>query len=216
MPELNGQDITALLQTYGYWAVLLLVAVESMGVPVPGETTLIAASVYAGTTHRLEIALVILAAALGAVVGDNLGYLIGREGGQRLLHRYGRYVRLNECRLLIGRYLFEQHGGKVVFFGRFVGVLRMWAAFLAGANGMPWKRFLAFNAMGGILWAGLVGMLAYGLGAAVLQVGGIIGIVTGIAGMLHMTALALNAHRAERRMEVAARCTATAEALIAA
>jgi len=93
---------------------------------------------------------VIAAAASGAILGDNLGFWIGREGGYRLLRRYGRYIRLEERRLKLGQYLFMRHGGKVVFFGRFVAVLRAWAAFLAGTNRMRWPRFLLFNAAGGI------------------------------------------------------------------
>jgi membrane protein DedA with SNARE-associated domain len=92
MPVVDVAD--GLLLSYGYWAILLVVAIESTGIPVPGETMLIAAGIYAGATHHLNIALVIAAAATGAILGDNLGYLAGREGGYRLLHRYGRYIRL--------------------------------------------------------------------------------------------------------------------------
>src|SRR5712692_6712168 len=118
-------------------------------------------------THLLAIALVIVAAASGAILGDNLGYWVGREAGYRLLRRYGRYIRLEERRLKLGQYLFRRHGGKVVFFGRFVAVLRTWAAFLAGTNRMPWNRFLVFNAAGGILWATLYGLGGYTLGKEV-------------------------------------------------
>src|SRR5919205_4441136 len=96
MFHLDTGDLTNLLASYGYLAVLLFVAIESMGIPVPGETMLVVASIYAGTTNRLEIGLVIAAAAAGAILGDNLGYLFGKEGGYRLLQRYGRYVRLDE------------------------------------------------------------------------------------------------------------------------
>src|SRR5258708_38591219 len=123
------------------------------------------AEIYGGTSHNLSIWLVYMAAASGAILGDNIGFWIGREGGYRLLRRYGRYIRLNERRLKVGVYLFRKHGGKVVFFGRFVAVLRAWAAFLAGASRMPWPRFLLFNALGGISCATIYGLGAYLLGA---------------------------------------------------
>src|SRR3984893_7379524 len=105
-------ELTHFLMTYGYWAVLLFVAIESTGIPFPGETMLLVAAVFAGTTHQLSIALVIVAAASGAILGDNLGFWVGREGGYRLLRRYGRYIRLEERRLKLGQYLFMRHGGK--------------------------------------------------------------------------------------------------------
>ena len=141
------------LSEYGYLAVFVLVGIESIGVPVPGETMLIVAAVYAGAAGKLSIALVALAAAAGAIVGDSLGYAIGRHGGWRLLRRYGHYVRLDEGKLKLGRYLFMRHGGKVVFFGRFVGILRTYSAALAGANHMRFRRFFGFNASGGVIWA---------------------------------------------------------------
>ncbi|GAC1673210.1 MAG: DedA family protein [Candidatus Dormibacteraceae bacterium] len=156
-----------LLASYGYLAVFLFIAIESTGIPFPGETMLITASIYAGHTHRLNIVLVIASSAAGAIVGDNLGYAVGRWGGYRLLRRYGRYIRLHEKRLKLGQYLFLLHGGKVVFFGRFVSILRTYAAFLAGTNRMPWWRFLIFNAAGGIVWATLFGTGAYVLGTQI-------------------------------------------------
>ncbi len=174
-----GIDLTQLVATYGVWAVLFFVAIESMGVPVPGETILLVAAVYAGATHQLSIALVIAAAAAGAVAGDNLGYLIGRQGGERLLRRVGPALRLTGGRLTLVRYLFRRHGGKAVFFGRFVAVLRVFAAFLAGVAHMPWRRFALANAAGGIVWATLMGLLGYGLGASVAGPLGSIGLALG-------------------------------------
>ena len=201
MLELSGSDLTSLLATYGYLAVLLFVAVESTGVPVPGETMLMLASIYAGTTHRLQIGIVIAAAATGAVLGDNIGFVIGREGGYRLLHRYGRYVHLDATKLQVGQYLFERHGGKMVFFGRFFPVLRIWAAFLAGTNHMRWYRFLAFNAGGGIVWATLMGLLAYALGDTVFRLGGLMGIGCALLGVVLMGVLSLTLHRNEHRLQ---------------
>ena len=171
-----GIDLTLLVATYGVWAVALVVAIESMGVPVPGETMLLVAAVYAGATHQLSIAVVIAAAAVAAIVGDNLGYLIGRLGGERLLRRVGPVLHLTAGRLTMGRYLFQRHGGKAVFFGRFVAVLRVFAAFLAGTTRMPWRRFALANAAGGIVWATLMGLLGYGLGASVTGPLGYIGL----------------------------------------
>src|SRR5256884_3157327 len=168
MIHVATSDLLHLLNTYGYWAVLVFVAIESTGIPFPGETMLIVAAIYAGTTHHLSIPLVIVAAASGAILGDNLGFIIGRVGGYRLLRRYGRYIRLDERKLKLGQYLFMKHGGKVVFFGRFVAVLRAWAAFLAGTNRMRWPGFLLFNALGGIVWATLFGLGGYYLGDSIL------------------------------------------------
>jgi membrane protein DedA with SNARE-associated domain len=159
------------------------------------------ASIYAGTTHRLQIGLIIAAAATGAVVGDNIGFLIGREGGYRLLHRYGRYVHLDEAKLQVGQYLFERHGGKMVFFGRFFPVLRMWAAFLAGTHHMKWSRFIAFNAGGGIVWATLMGSSAYLLGSTVFRLGGIMAFASIAAGIAIMAAFSLVLRRNEHRLQ---------------
>ena len=166
--------IDHLLQTYGYLAVFLAVAAESFGVPLPGETVLIAAALYAGHSHGLDIVWVVVVASAAAIIGDNIGYLIGLAGGYRLLRRYGRYVRIDEAKIKIGRYMFHRHGGKVVLFGRFVSVLRTYAAFLAGTNKMSWRRFVVYNATGGILWATLFGVGAYVLGDAIHRVGTIV------------------------------------------
>ena len=177
------------LTDYGYLAVFLVVGVESIGVPVPGETMLIVASLYAGSTHKLSIVLIVLVAAGGAIAGDNIGYTLGRHGGWRLLRRYGHRVGVDERRLKLGRYLFLRHGGKVVFFGRFVGILRTYAAALAGANHMPFRRFFSYNASGGIVWASIYGF-GYFYAAHLLKklntpftVVAIAAAVAGVAGM---------------------------------
>ena len=145
----SGHELNQLISAYGYWAVMLFVGVESIGFPFPGETMLLAAAIYAGTTHNLDIALVITAASVGAVLGDNIGYWFGREFGYELLLRYGRYFHFDQTKMKLGMYLFHKHGGKVVFFGRFVAVLRAFAALLAGINQMDWRRFFVFNVAGG-------------------------------------------------------------------
>src|SRR5258708_3264848 len=121
--ERFSMNVTQWLSTYGYWAVLLFITMERTGIPFPGGTMLLIAAIAAGTTHQLAIPWVIVAAASGAILGDNLGFWIGREGGYHLLRRYGRFVRLDERKLKLGQYLFLQQCGKVVFFGPFVTLL---------------------------------------------------------------------------------------------
>jgi membrane protein DedA with SNARE-associated domain len=164
--------IEHLIQTYGLWALFTVVMLESIGFPVPGETSLVTAALYAGSTHQIDIVLVVLVTTAAAIIGDNIGYLIGRSIGLRLLVQYGRYIRLDQKRLKVGQYLFLQHGGKIVFFGRFVAILRAFAAFLAGVNLMSWPRFLMMNALGGICWASLFGGGAYVLGEKINSVAG--------------------------------------------
>jgi membrane protein DedA with SNARE-associated domain len=195
-----GINLTLLVATYGIWAVALFVAIESMGVPVPGETMLLVAAVYAGATHQLSIVAVIAAAAVAAIVGDNLGYLFGRLGGEPLLRRIGPFLHMTKGRITLARYLFRRHGGKAVFFGRFVAILRVFAAFLAGMTRMPWQRFAVANAAGGIVWATLMGMLGYGLGAS--ATGPLGYIAFGLAGVIiigGMIALRRNEGRWERQ-----------------
>lgn len=198
---MNGAQLTQLLATYGYGAVLLFIMIESAGIPFPGETMLLIAAIAAGMTHQLAIAWVIAAAATGAILGDNLGFWIGRTAGYQLLRRYGRYILLNERQLKLGHYLFLKHGGKVVFFGRFVAVLRAWAAFLAGTNRMSWPTFLLFNALGGVVWAALVGLSGYFLGNVMEQFSGPVGIATTAgAGLISLTWFVV-LHRHSRRLE---------------
>lgn len=201
MIHVAATDLQHLLVTYGYWAVLLFVAIESIGIPFPGETMLLVAAIDAGKTHQLSIALVIIAAASGAIIGDNIGFLIGRRGGYLVLRRYGRYIGFNERRLKVGIYLFRRHGGKVVFFGRFVAVLRAWAAFLAGVNRMQWNRFLLFNALGGIVWATFYGLGGYLLGEDVHRLAGPLGIVTIVLAVMIIIALVIYTWRNERLLE---------------
>ncbi|HEY1349430.1 MAG TPA: DedA family protein [Ktedonobacteraceae bacterium] len=149
------------LGTLGYPAVALFIMIESSGIPFPGETMLLLASFYAAVDHQLHIPLVIACASLGAIIGDNLGYTIGRTGGYTLIRRFGRYVFLKEEHLKRAERFFQKHGDKTVFFGRFFAVLRAWAAFLAGINRMRWSAFLLYNAAGGIVWAIVYGCLGF-------------------------------------------------------
>lgn len=161
--------------TVGYAGVALLVGAESAGVPVPGETSLIAAAVLASQGH-LSLPLVIAVAAGSAIVGDNIGYAIGRRGGHWLLTRPGRWQRSRTRLLERGEVFFARHGAKAVFLGRWVPWLRITAAWLAGANRMPWPRFLLWNALGGVAWATSVGVAAYLLGKAAAAVLGAAGL----------------------------------------
>jgi membrane protein DedA with SNARE-associated domain len=149
------------LNTLGYPAVALFIMIESAGIPFPGETMLLLASFYAAVDHRLQIPMVIACAALGAIVGDNIGYCIGRTGGYALVQRYGRFVFLKQEHQQKAESFFAKHGDKTVFLGRFIAVLRAWAAFLAGTNRMRWSTFLFYNAAGGIIWAIIYGCLGF-------------------------------------------------------
>ena len=153
----------------------MLVAVESAGIPLPGETILVTAAVLAGHSHEGSIVEIIACAAAGAIVGDNIGFWVGREFGLGLLIRHGGRIGLNEDKLKLGQYLFLRFGGPIVFFGRFVAVLRAFAAVLAGANNFaPWRFFL-FNAAGGIVWATVFGLGGYFLGADFHKIAGPLG-----------------------------------------
>jgi membrane protein DedA with SNARE-associated domain len=176
MPLISPEQLHHLFQTYGVWTVALIVALESLGLPLPGEAVLILASIYAAT-HDGNIAMVIAAATIGAIVGDNIGYMIGREFGYRIVLKFGSYVGLTEGRIKLGQYLFQKYGGTVVFFGRFFALLRFLAAFLAGVNQLAWPRFLVANALGGLVWASIVGISAYTFGRSIHNVQGPIGVI---------------------------------------
>lgn len=185
---MNAHLIHQVLHAYGPWAVGAIAALEYTGLPVPGETTLIAAALYAATTGRLDIWIVVAAAAAGAVVGSTCGYAIGRWVGAPALHRYGRHIGLTTERQLVGRYLFARYGITVVVLGRFVALIRALVALLAGANQMPWIRFMAANVVGGILWASAWGVGADVLGHRIvtlaLPAGIALGVVTALAGIV--------------------------------
>src|SRR5256714_3303309 len=170
----------------------LLIAGESMGVPLPGETALIAAAILA-SRGDLDIVPVIAIAATAAIVGDNLGYLIGRRGGRRLILRHPRLRPHAERMLAVGEPFFQRHGPKAVFLGRWFAGLRIAAAWLAGIHRMRWPSFLFWNATGGIAWAVSVGVLAYALGHSaekVLKTAGVVGaggiVLGGLAALLWM------------------------------
>ena len=152
-------SIVRLVESYGYGVVFLFVAIESLGVPLPGETVLVTAGALAALGH-LSIWWVIAIAALGGITGDAAGYWIGRLGGVALIKRYGRVLHFDDAKLERVRAFFSRHGAKTVFLGRFIALLRTWAALLAGTAEMPYGVFTLYNVMGGITWAALFGTLA--------------------------------------------------------
>jgi membrane protein DedA with SNARE-associated domain len=181
-------NVNHLLVTYGDAAVFALVLAECLGVPLPGETILIAASIYSGATHKLSIFGIFAVASVAAILGDNIGFWIGDKGGYRLLRRYGNRVRLDPAKIKVGRLVFDRYGPKVVFFGRFVSILRTYAAFLAGTLKMTWRKFLPFNAAGGIVWAALYSFVPYSLGSAVHKLSTAVSVVFGVAAVLALVA----------------------------
>ena len=158
--------MTNFFTTHGLPLLFVVVMIESFGIPLPGETALIAFGVLASQGHHWIVWVIVLAAA-GAIVGDNLGYwLIGRLGGRELFQRWRFLRRYAERVLPAAERLMARHGGKTVFFGRFVTVLRYTAAWVAGIGRMRWWKFLFWNAAGGICWATAVGLVAYFAGHA--------------------------------------------------
>src|SRR4051794_40344037 len=170
-PPLPGPlaHLAPLLGDHGYWAVGAVVFVEDFGIPAPGETILIAAGVYAGA-GQLNIVAVAAIAFVAAVLGDNVGYLIGRSGGRAAVDRWGRYVLLTPKRFEAAEEFFIRHGGGIVTVARFIEGLRQANGIVAGTTGMPWRRFLVFNALGAALWVGLWTTLAYLAGSHINEV----------------------------------------------
>ncbi|MEE8664359.1 MAG: DedA family protein [Acetobacter sp.] len=205
--------LDTLFSHYGYGVIGAVVMLESMGLPLPAESMIITAALYCAQTHHLDVKWVAVSAVSGAIMGDNFGYLIGHFLGIRLLRRYGGRVGLTPERLLLGNYLFRRKGGMVVFFGRFVAILRVFVALLAGAARMPWHTFLIYNALGGAAWAGGYTLGAYYLGNEVLHLTGPLAIAAACVGGLFMLLAFLFLKKNERRLikeaMTAARATET-------
>ena len=161
-PELPGflNAVGSQLDHYGYWAILLLVMLEDFGIPVPGETILIAAAIFAGA-GRLNVVLVGVVGFIAAVIGDNIGFAIGHFGGRALALRWGKYVFLTEERLVKAEVFFDRQGGKIIVVARFIEGLRQANGIIAGISGMHWRRFVVFNALGAALWVGTWVTLGY-------------------------------------------------------
>ncbi|MCW2991378.1 MAG: DedA family protein [Solirubrobacterales bacterium] len=196
-------SLTDVARDYGVLALFVLIAVETMGIPVPGETALIAAAIFASQGH-LSIEAVIVAAAAAAILGDNVGFAIGRKYGRLLLESdRGPFSEHRKKLLALGEPFFAKHGPKAVFLGRWVAGLRITAAWLAGANHMRWRTFTFYNALGGIAWATSVGLISYYLGhtaETIFKTAGLAGL--GAAALLGVVAYAI--HRVRRRRSAAA------------
>jgi membrane protein DedA with SNARE-associated domain len=158
------------IDQYGYWAVFATILLEDFGVPVPGETALIAGALLASQGHMHILPLLVLAW-IGAVTGDNIGYAIGRFGGRHLLLRYGPYLLVNQRRLDYAEAFFRRRGGVVIVLARFFAVLRQLNGIVAGMARMPWWRFLPYNALGAALWVGFWGTLFYQLAGRAIRIG---------------------------------------------
>ncbi len=204
-------SLDRLLAGYGAGLVGIVVALEAMGFPLPGESMLIGGALYSATTHKISIGWMLFAATVGAIAGDNGGYLIGRSLGFRLLARYGKHIGLSDDRLTLGRYLFARYGGAVVFAARFVAILRTFAALLAGANRMGWGRFLFWNALGGVCWVGGYGLGAYYLGVEIKALQGRVALGIGAIIAVLLVLIVVYLKRNERRLIDQARAEAQAQ-----
>lgn len=191
-------SIFSVAQDVGYPLLFFLVMIESAGVPSPGETALITGGVVA-SQGQLEIEIVIAVAALAAIVGDNLGYIVARRYGRSLLQAPGPFARQRRRVLEVGEPFFDRHGPKAVFFGRWILGLRTWASWLAGATQMPWKSFVFWNAAGGISWAITVGLVAYFVGRSAADAVKSFGLFGLIGAVLVGAGLVLLHHRRGRR-----------------
>jgi len=168
LPGVFG-DVQPLLEHYGYLGMGGMLFLEDFGVPVPGEIVLIAAAVFAGA-GQMNIAVVFLVAVLAAVIGDNIGFIVGHFGGRPLAERFGRYVLLTPQRLDRAEAFFNRHGGKIVSVARFIDGLRQINGLLAGIVGMHWLKFLGYNALGAVLWVGTWCALGYLAGEHIVEI----------------------------------------------
>ena len=162
MPDF-AHHLTRLLQSYTYPMVLALVLLESLGIPLPGEIALVTAAAYASHGH-ISIYVLIVLAALGAIIGGVLGYLIGIKGGLPLVAHYGRYIGVRRSHIDRAHAFFEKNGAKTILFGRFIALLRTWAAIVAGAACMSFPKFVTYNTLGSIVWAIVFGWLGFYFG----------------------------------------------------
>jgi membrane protein DedA with SNARE-associated domain len=203
-PDTLGGALTHFIEHYGLVFLFAIVCLESAGLWLPGETALIAAAVYAGNGH-LSIAGVIAVATAGAIIGDNIGYWLGREVGRRILYRFDRLTRIADRVLPPAERFFARHGGKAVFLARFFGGLRVTGAWMAGITRMEWWRFLVWNAAGGVVWAVGVGLVAYYAGKAAADAIARYGVYGGaaVAALLVLVAAAVHFWRRRAAIDAA-------------
>lgn len=190
-----------LLQTYGYLAIFMVIALENLGAPLPGETILIMAAIYAGEGRGLNIVAIVSTAVVAAFIGSLAGFLIGQYGERHLLHRYRRYLHLHERDLRLGHYLFQRYGGGVVFFARFVVFLRALAGLLAGLNEMDRRRFVLFSSLGAVAWAGTYGTGAYLLGREIEVLSARASVYLGVAAVVITACVFWFLHRHRGRFQ---------------
>jgi len=197
--------IEQLIASYGVFLIAGAVAIECFAIPlIPGEAIMIAAAIYSGSTHEIGIFSVVLAGAVGGVIGNVAGYLVGRGFGYRLLIRYGDKIGMSQSRIKIARYLFRQYGARVVIVARFITVLRSVAGILAGANHMPWPPFIMASLIGGIFWTALYGFGAYYLGDRIHHLAGPAGAVIIVAVLAAIIYVARAIGRREEQLRVEA------------
>ena len=192
--------MTHFIEQYGLIVVFLLIAAESAGVPLPGETALVAAGVFAARGHY-SIVTVIVVASAAAIIGDNVGYWLGRKLGRGFLQRYGVVKRFSDRVLPRAERFFDKHGGKAIFLARFTAGLRVAGAWIAGFARMPWWRFLLWNAAGGIVWATTVALVAYYFGHAAADAIARYGLIGAAAAAVGVIIIVLGLHFWRKRME---------------
>jgi len=193
-------NVETAFRHYGYLIVFLPILGESAGIPMPGETVLLAGGL-AASKGILSLPLVILVGASAAIIGDNLGYLVGRAGGRPLLFRYGRLLRVKDRQIAILDSFFDRHGPKTVFFGRWVIFLRVWAALFAGASRMHWRQFVFWNALGGLAWATTMASLAYVFAASVVRISKLFGVLAWVFAIAVAIAVGIFISRIQKRAE---------------
>lgn len=190
-----------LVATYGYAALVVVLFLEAFGVPIPGETVLIASGTYAGQTHKLSVWLIWLLSVVAVEVGSVASYFLGIKGGYPLLRRYGHYIRMREPEIKVGRYVFDRFGAPVVALGRFVAVLRTYAAFLAGTNRMRVGRFMVFNLIGAVAWSGTWALLSYYVGSSLKSASKPVDYTVGAIAVVLVIAVILLVRRQAKRLE---------------
>jgi len=199
-----------LLHAYGYAAIFVVIALENVGLLVPGETILITSAIFAATTHELNIVAIVVTGAVAAFTGSVAGFMIGRYGERHLLHRFSGFLHLKERDLRLGRYLFQRFGGRVVFVARFVAFLRALAGLLAGLNAMPLKRFLLSSGLGALAWSATFGFTAYAFGRELEVLStrasvaiGMLVLLAGVAGVLYLRSNRVRLQREADRFALA-------------
>jgi membrane protein DedA with SNARE-associated domain len=199
---ISTHQIDHLLGRWGYGLLFVVVALQACGAPLPGTTALAAAAIYAASTHRLAIPIVIVVALVAAVCGNLAGFALGRWGGLRLLQRYGRYLRLTPARIRTGQLLFDRHGGKIVFVGRFITGLRNLTGLLAGTNGMPLRRFLLFAGTSAAVWAVANGLAYFYLGDVLTGASLEVTVILGVVGVAWLAGTFTYAWKRARRLDL--------------